>query len=53
MAAHSRSRIADSVAVEVNGEEVEVKGPDPDRLANHEAEVAAFDSTADIKGPAE
>jgi len=51
--ATSRSKIQDSVAGELNGEQVEVKGPDPDRLAEHKAQTRAFkESVGKVKGPA-
>lgn len=48
----SKSRIADSVSVEVNGEPT-VKGPAKDRLENHRNEVRRFKESSDkAKGPA-
>lgn len=39
--ATSKAKQTDSIEVEVNGEPA-VKGPDPDRLADHKAEAKAF-----------
>lgn len=39
----SRSRITDSISVEVNGEPT-TKEADPERLAEHDAEAAAFEA---------
>jgi len=47
----SRAKATDNITVELNGEQA-VKGPAEDRLADHEAEFAAY-SDAEVKGPAE
>lgn len=40
--ATSKAKVTDSIEVVLNGETVEVKGPDPDRLADHDAESDAY-----------
>lgn len=44
--ATSKSKVTDSITVELNGTTVEPegKGPDPDRLANHKAETKAYEA---------
>lgn len=53
MAANSKGKISDAVTVEVNGEQVDVKGPDPERLRSHRNELRRFKESPDSpKGPA-
>lgn len=40
--ATSTAKVTDSVVVELNGEQADVKGPAPDRLRGHAAEVKAY-----------
>jgi len=40
----NQSQVTDSVTVAVNGEQVDAKGPDADRLKGHAAEARAFDA---------
>lgn len=39
----SNAKVTDSVSVEVNGE-THSKGPDPDRLVDHAADVKAYNA---------